>query len=44
MASERDYLFAVKDNQPTLLAEMQRVLGARTEADATSDDARGSGS
>lgn len=44
VASRRDYLFAVKDNQPSLLAEMHRVLGTRTDADASSDDARGGGS
>lgn len=44
VALKKDYLFAVKDNQPGLFAEAQRVLGARTNPDATSDDARGSGS
>ena len=44
VAFKKDYLFAVKDNQPSLLAEMQRVLGARTDPDASSDDARGNGS
>lgn len=44
VAAKKDYLFAVKDNQPSLLAEMHRVLGGRTDPDATSDDARGSGS
>ena len=44
VASKLDYLFAVKNNQPTLLAEMHRVLGSRTDADASSDDARGNGS
>jgi predicted transposase YbfD/YdcC len=44
VAAKRDYLLAVKDNQPSLLAEMQRLLGARTDPDATSDDARGRGS
>lgn len=44
VSSKWDYLLAVKDNQPSLLAEMQRVLGARTDPDATSDDARGKGS
>jgi hypothetical protein len=44
VTSKKDYLFAVKDNQPSLLAEMTRVLGARTDPDASSDDARGNGS
>jgi hypothetical protein len=44
VAAKKDYLFAVKDNQPSLFAEAKRVLGARTDPDATSDDARGSGS
>ena len=44
MDFKKNYLFVVRDNHPSLLARRQRVLDARTDADAVSDDARGQGS